>query len=264
VRSITQDDAHIFCNMAGLEAALLETWEIINLFYGAFSLPLKLRVSLRDKNQPKKYLGKPKLWNAAEAIIKDASKKIKIPQYTAKGEAAFYGPKLDFMATDSLGREWQVATIQIDMVMPERFILKFVNDKGNLSDIVIVHCAIMGSIERFLAILIEHYAGVFPLWLSPVQVAIIPISEKHESQSHKVKLELEKNNIRAELKNENETMGKRLREAEMQKTPYILIIGDKEIQSGSVSVRQRSKGEIGQMKLDKFIEKIKEEIKNKK
>lgn len=264
VRSITQDDAHVFCGIENVEDELLKIWEIVRDFYGAFSLPLKLRLSLRDKKQPKKYLGDPKTWNKAEKIIKDVARKINIFHFIKEGEAAFYGPKLDFMATDFLGREWQVATIQLDMVQPERFGLTFVKDNGKKSNIVIIHAAIMGSIERFLSILIEHYAGAFPVWLSPVQIAVIPISDKHLEYSNKVKKLLEKQNIRAELKSENETLGKKIRESEIQKIPYLLIIGDKELQEDLVSIRQRGKGEIGQMKLETFVDKIRGEIEQKK
>lgn len=263
VRSITQDDAHVFCNMSKTEEMLLEIWEIVRDFYGTFSLPLKLRLSLRDKKQPKKYLGNSKVWDDAEINIKEAAKKINITQIMGEGEAAFYGPKLDFMATDSLGREWQVATIQLDMVMPDRFGLTFVRDDGKTSNIVMIHAAIMGSIERFLSILIEHYAGAFPLWLSPVQVVLVPISDKHIDYVKKIKRELENENIRVELKDENETLGKKIREAGIQKIPYLAVLGDKEISSETVSIRQRGKGDLGQIKLEEFINKIKEEI-NKK
>ncbi|MBI1866178.1 MAG: threonine--tRNA ligase, partial [Candidatus Staskawiczbacteria bacterium] len=179
-----------------------------------------------------------------------------------KGEAAFYGPKIDFIATDSIGREWQVGTIQLDFVQPKKFKLYYASDKGE-EPVVIIHTAIMGSIERFLSILIEHYSGAFPVWLSPVQVCVVPISEKHLEYANKIKKDLENKNIRAELKNENETLGKKIREAEIQRIPYLLIIGDKEIQAQSVSVRQRDKGDVGIINLEKFIEKITEEITKK-
>lgn len=264
VRSITQDDAHVFCNMKDVSDELMKIWEIVRDFYGVFSLPLKLRLSIRDKKQPKKYLGDKKLWGNAEKIIKEVGEKINVPKFTAEGEAAFYGPKLDFMATDSLGREWQVATIQLDMVQPERFGLTFVRDDGKTSNIVMIHAAIMGSIERFLSILIEHYAGAFPLWLSPIQIAIIPISDKHLNYANEISERFEIDDLRFKIFDENETLGKRIREAEMQKIPYLLIVGDKEISAQSVSVRQRGKGNIGQMPTENFTEKIKEEITHKK
>lgn len=264
VRSITQDDAHIFCDVSSISNQILETFGIIRDFYGAFNFSLKLRLSLRDKKQSKNYLGDSKVWNEAESHIKDAAKKINIPHYEGLGEAAFYGPKLDFMATDSLGREWQVATIQLDIAMPERFKLEFVKPDSKKGKIIIIHCAIMGSIERFLSLLIEHYAGAFPIWLSPVQVSLIPISEKHRDYALKIKSELENNDIRAEIRDENETLGKKIREAEIEKTPYILVVGDKETQEKTVSIRQRSKGDLGSMNLDSFIKKIKLEIESKK
>lgn len=264
VRSITQDDAHVFVNMAGTEGEMLKIWEIIRDFYGTFSLPLKLRVSLRDKKQPQKYLGNPKIWDDAETNIREAARKIDVPQVEAPGEAAFYGPKLDFMVTDSLGREWQVATIQLDMVQPERFSLSFIRNDGQEGKIIMIHAAIMGSIERFMSILIEHYAGAFPVWLAPVQVAIIPISsEKHSDYANEITKRVQGLGFRVQVMNENESLGKKIREAEMQKIPYLLIIGDKEISANAVSVRQRSKGDLGQMPVDAFLEKMQKEITEK-
>ncbi len=263
VRSITQDDAHVFCNMADIETEIKYIWEIVHDFYGTFGLPLKLRLSLRDPKQPKQYLGDKKVWDDAEKILMKVAKDKKAKFVTAKGEAAFYGPKLDFMTTDSLGREWQVATIQLDLNMPRRFNLTFTNDQGGQSDVYIIHAAIMGSIERFMATLIEHYAGAFPVWLSPVQAQVIAVSRKHQSYAGKITDALAKENIRVELTDSNETLGKRIREGETQKIPYLLIVGDKEIKSNSIAVRKRGKGDIGTVKLTKFIDDIKKEITQK-
>jgi len=263
VRAITQDDAHVFCRKSQVKEEINNIWEIINEFYGAIGFSLDIRLSLRDPKQPKNYLGDSKLWNQAEdelrSLIKEHGKKA----VEAKGEAAFYGPKIDFMAKDSLGREWQVATIQLDMNMPERFNLSFINEKSEAERPVMIHAAIMGSIERYLAILIEHFAGAFPLWLSPVQAVLLPISDKQSAYAKKIHEALISENIRVEIPDANETLGKRIRTAEMQKVPYILVVGDKEIEAESVAVRQRGKGDLGAMKLDKFIEKLKKEISDK-
>src|SRR3989344_692018 len=262
VRSITQDDAHVFCDRARVESELKNVWEIVHEFYGAFGLPLKLRLSLRDPKQPDKYLGDESLWKDAENILSAvADKKIDSGKYErANGEAAFYGPKLDFMATDTIGREWQVATIQLDLNMPKRFNLTFTNDEGGQSQIFMIHAAIMGSIERFLAILIEHYAGAFPAWLSPVQVQVIAVSDKFQSYAKKVADELKAVGIRTELTEANETLGKRIREGEIQKIPYLLIVGEKEKRTATVAVRKRGKGDMGAIKLSTFIKSLNAEI----
>ena len=263
VRSLTQDDAHVFCSIDQVEQELTNIWDIINTFYTSFGLKLSLRLSLRDKKKAKKYLGNPATWNASEKIIKDLAKKMNIAFTEAEGEAAFYGPKLDFIATDSLARAWQVATIQLDMVQPERFNLKFIDSDGKESNIIMIHAAIMGSIERFMSVVIEHYVGAFPLWLSPIQVAVIPISEKHIEYGNNIKEELENKNIRVDFRNENETLGKKIRAAEMEKTPYIIILGDKEVESQKISVRERGKGDLGQMDLHEFINVIDKRIQDK-
>ena len=192
--------------------------------------------------------------------MEKAAKENNLNYKKAEGEAAFYGPKLDFMFKDAIGREWQLATIQCDFNLPERFDLSFINEKGEKERPVVIHRAISGSLERFMGVMIEHFAGAFPVWLSPVQVSIIPISEKHSDYAKKIKAEFSKNNIRTEIRDENETLGKKIREAEMQKIPYLLIMGDKEISANAVSVRERGKGDVGQMPIEKFIEKIKDGI----
>jgi len=187
----------------------------------------------------------------------------KIDYFKAVGEAAIYGPKMDLISKDSLGREWQISTIQLDLIMPQRFGLKYIDSDGKEKTPVMIHRAIVGSPERFFGILIEHYAGAFPLWLSPVQVSVIPIGEKHLAYAKEIQKTLIDNNVRSELRDENETLGKKIREAEMQKTPYLLIVGDKEISANAVSVRARGKGDLGQLPTDKFIAKIKDEIINR-
>jgi len=264
VRAFTQDDAHVFCRMKQVKEEFLKIWDIVHEFYGAFGLKLQVRLSKHDPEHPEKYLGDKENWKKAEKILQDIVKEKKVDVMDGFGEAAFYGPKLDFMAKDSLGRQWQVATIQLDMNMPERFNLTCINEKGEKERIVMIHAAIMGSIERFLSIIIEHYAGAFPVWLSPVQAVVLPITDKHNTWAEQVSQELKTSGIRAELNSENETLGKKIRDSEKQKIPYLLVIGDKEVDAKAVAVRQRGRGDTGQAKIAEFIKKIKEEIETKK
>ncbi len=278
VRAITQDDAHVFCRKSQLKEEIGKVWDIVENFYGAFGFDLEIRLSLHDPKNQEKYLGTPENWKEAEQELRELAKKRKAKITEVIGEAAFYGPKLDFMAKDSLGRRWQVATIQIDMNMPERFDLACVNEKSEEERIIMVHAAVMGAIERFLAILIEHFAGAFPVWLAPVQVAILPITDKQNNYSSEIADELKKHAIRAELDLKNEKIGKKIRDAQLMKIPYMLIIGEKEAASENrgeprslsereknriVSVRGRSGKDYGEIKLEKFIENLKKEIENK-
>ena len=264
VLSITQDDAHVFCRQSQVKQEIDKIWDIITAFYEKVGFKLYVRLSLHDPKHKENYLGDIETWEKAENQLRQVIKAKKAKaEDEAVGEAAFYGPKIDFSGKDSLGRHWQMATIQLDMNMPERFDLNCINEKGEKERIVMIHAAIMGSIERFLSVLIEHYAGAFPVWLSPVQVAILPITEKQNEWAEEVLKKLKDSNIRTELNNENETLGKKIRQAETQKIPYLLVVGEKEAASKSVAVRQRGKGDIGQIKLEAFIDKIREEI-NKK
>ncbi|MEK7638051.1 MAG: threonine--tRNA ligase [Patescibacteria group bacterium] len=260
VRSITQDDAHVFCRMNQVKDEALKVWDIIHEFYGAFNIPLRVRLSLRDPAQPEKYLGNAANWEAAEEILHAIIADKKVNAIDGLGEAAFYGPKLDFMGRDAIGREHQVATIQLDMNMPERFDLTCTNEKGEHERIVMIHCAIMGSIERFMAVLIEHTAGALPLWLSPVQVAVLPISDKHTDAAHALVPELQLAGIRVQMDDAKETIGKKIRASETMKIPYTLILGDKDIAAGVVSVRKRGGEDLGQLSLDQFISHLKKEV----
>ena len=260
VRSITQDDAHVFCRMNQVKDEALKVWDIIHEFYGAFNIPLRVRLSLRDPAQPEKYLGNAGNWEAAEEILHSIVTDKKVNAIDGLGEAAFYGPKLDFMGRDAIGREHQVATIQLDMNMPERFDLTCTNEKGEKERIVMIHCAIMGSIERFMAVLIEHTAGALPLWLSPVQVAVLPISDKHTDAAHALAPELQLAGIRVQVDDARETIGKKIRVSETMKVPYAIILGDKDIAAGVVSVRKRGGEDLGQMTLDQLIALLKKEI----
>lgn len=264
LRGFAQDDGHSFCREDQIKDEFVSVLSAIKKAMKTYGMNYKIRFSLWDPKHPKKYLGDAKTWKKSQQLLEEILIENKIEYFKAVGEAAIYGPKMDLISKDSLGREWQLSTIQLDLIMPERFKLKYIDSDGKEKTPVMIHRAIIGSPERFLGILIEHYAGAFPLWLSPIQIAVVPISEKHLDYAKKIQSQLKDNNIRATLKDENETLGKKIREAEMQKIPYLLIVGDKEIETKTISVRERSKGNTGQMPVDKFITKIEGEIKEKK
>ncbi len=263
VRAITQDDAHVFCRASQVKTEIFKIWDIVSEFYNAFGFELSVRLSLHDPATPEKYLGTPTVWKKAELELRSLVQDRGATAEEAIGEAALYGPKIDFMGKDALGRLHQVATIQLDMNMPERFDLTCVNEKGEKERIVMIHAAIMGSIERFLSVIIEHFAGAFPVWLAPVQVAVVPVGEKFMEYGGKILDALQKADVRTEFKPANESLGKRIREAEMQKIPYILVVGEKEETSGAVAVRSR-KGDEGTIKTEEFLKKISREIQTKK
>jgi len=259
VLAITQDDAHVFAREAQLKVEISSIWDIIEEFYGAFGFALRVRLSLHDPEHPEKYLGDPAHWKQSEGILREIAAERKADSFDGIGEAAFYGPKLDFIAKDALGRIHQVATIQLDMNQPERFDLVCVNEKGERERIVMIHAAIMGSIERFLGVAIEHFAGAFPVWLSPVQATVIPIGEKFSEYGKKVHEALVAAGVRAEFSEPDESLGKRIRAADAMKVPYILVVGEKESANGSVNVRTRS-GDESEVKLEEFLKKIGNEI----
>ncbi len=260
VRAFAQDDAHVFCRISQAKEELQKIWNIVHVFYGAFGMPLRLRLSLRDPAHPEKYLGNQEHWDKAEKILREIAKENKTEYFEAPGEAAFYAPKLDFLAKDSIGREWQVATIQLDVNMPERFDLTCIAEDGSKERIVMLHAAIMGSIERFLSVLIEHTAGHFPLWLSPVQARIIAVSEKFQNYGEEILKQLKAAGIRAELADSNETLGKRIRAAQVEKIPYVLVVGEKEVEAKTVSVRHHKRGDDGAPTLSELIQKMQKEI----
>jgi threonyl-tRNA synthetase len=263
VRAFAQDDAHVFCRMIQVKEEFLKIWDIVQTFYGTFGFKLKIRLSLHDPAHPEKYLGGADSWKHAESVLREIAKEKKADFYEAIGEAAFYGPKIDFMANDSLGREWQVATIQLDMNMPERFDLSCTNEQGKEERIVMIHAAIMGSIERFMSILIEHTAGKFPLWLSPVQVRIIPISENQHKETALIKEKLLSAGVRAEADLSNDNFGKRIRNAKVSHIPYFIIIGEKDQAVGKVTLESRDAGQIGQLKAEEVVERLVKEIKER-
>jgi threonyl-tRNA synthetase len=270
VLAITQDDAHVFCRKSQVKEEILKIWDIIDAFYGAFGFSLQARLSNRDHEHPEKYLGDAETWQETERILREIAVEEKKSHafFEGIGEAAFYGPKLDFMGKDALGRVHQLATIQLDVNQPERFDLFCINENSEHERIVMIHAAIMGSIERFLSVIIEHFAGAFPVWLAPVQVAILPVSEKFTDYSKKVFEQLNDAGVRVELSEADESLGKRIREAEMMKIPYVLVVGEKEEAANTVSVRSRGKGgepsgDEGAIETKKFLEKIGREIKEK-
>lgn len=264
VRAFAQDDAHVFCRMNQVKDEFLKIWDIIHEFYPVFGFDLKVRLSTHDPATPEKYLGDKKLWTKAEDMLREIVSEKKVKAEDGVGEAAFYGPKLDFMAHDSLGRQWQVATIQLDMNMPERFDLICINDKGEKERIVMIHAAIMGSIERFLSILIEHTAGAFPLWLSPVQVKIAPVRETNYDRAKEVGALFAAAGIRADADISDTGFGKKVREAKDFKIPYTVIIGDKDMEKGVVTLESRDKGKIGEMKAEEVVAMLAKEVKAKK
>lgn len=263
VRSITQDDAHVFCRQNQTEEEFSKIWDIVDEFYSTFGFKLKVRLSLHDPDNFDNYIGKKEDWEASETILRRMAQKRGIKPEESPGEAAFYGPKIDFVAKDSLGREWQVATIQLDMNMPERFDLTCINEKGEKERIVMIHAAIMGGIERFISILIEHFAGNFPVWLSPVQVRILTITNRNTKYGEKLLKKLTKNNIRAELDHKNETLPAKIRNAQLEKIPYMVIVGNKEEKEGKLSLRLRSGKELGMVEPSSLIERIKEKVEKK-
>lgn len=268
VRCITQDDAHVFCRYNQIQQEIDSVWDIVQQFYSVFGFDLNVRLSLHDPDKMDAYLGDTKTWKDAEDSLREIAK-TKVKHFTEeKGEAAFYGPKIDFIGKDSLKREWQVATVQLDFNMPKSFGLTCINEKGEKEDVVMLHVAIMGSIERFLTILIEHYGGAFPVWLSPVQVSVIPVSDKHLAYARKVYNKINDENIRVELSDEQKTVGNKIRQATLQKVPYMIIIGDQEIDDSTsdsltISVRTREGEDLGSKSLQDFIVSLKERIENK-
>ncbi|RDK83215.1 threonine--tRNA ligase [Marinirhabdus gelatinilytica] len=263
VRGFTQDDAHIFCTPDHLDEEFKKVIDLVLYVFGSLGFEkFKTQVSIRDPKKPEKYIGSPENWEKAEQAIINAAKEKELDFIIEEGEAAFYGPKLDFMVQDALGRSWQLGTIQVDYNLPERFDLTYKGSDNELHRPVMIHRAPFGSMERFVAILLEHTAGNFPLWLMPEQVSILSLSEKYENYAEKVLNLLENDEIRALVDNRNETIGKKIREAEMNKFPYMLIVGEQEEKDGTVSVRKHSEGDIGTMTVAEFSELINTEIKN--
>ena len=265
VRGFTQNDAHIYCTEDQAEEEFLNVMKLHEYWYkkvfGIKDFYMRLSLPSKDKT---KYADIPEGWRKAVEIIRKAMKRSKLPYVEAEGEAAFYGPKVDFQIKSVVGREEAASTNQLDFLATERFGLTYIDADGKEKPVYVIHRAPLGSHERFVAFLIEHYAGAFPLWLAPVQVAVLPIGKSHKAYARQVKKALEQENIRTVLRDDNETIGKKIRECELQKIPYLLIVGDKEKSKKTVSVRMQGRGDAGAMKLGKFLKKTAQKIEKKK
>ena len=261
VRGFTQDDAHIFCTPDQLDQEFKNVIDLVLYVFGSLGFEnFTAQVSLRDPEKPEKYIGSNENWEKAEKAILNATKEKNLNYIIETGEAAFYGPKLDFMVKDALGRQWQLGTIQVDYNLPERFNLTYKGSDNESHRPVMIHRAPFGSLERFIAILLEHTGGNFPLWLMPTQVSVLTLSEKYENYGQNVLTLLENHEIRALIDNRSETIGKKIREAEMNKTPYMIIIGEQEEKENKISVRQHGGEDLGTISVDEFAEIIKKEI----
>ena len=263
VRSFTQDDAHVYCRPDQVKDEFIRVMEIIQIIFGALDFDnFEAQISLRDPNDKEKYIGSDEVWEAAEKAIIEACAEKGLKTTTELGEAAFYGPKLDFMVKDALGRRWQLGTIQVDYNLPERFQLEYVGEDNQKHRPVMIHRAPFGSMERFVAVLIEHTAGRFPLWLSPEQVVILPVSEKYNEYAYKLQQYFDSQEVRAEVDDRNEKIGRKIRDNEVKHIPYLLIVGEKEQSEGTVSFRRQGGGEQGTLKFEDFANKINEEVRN--
>ncbi|MEO9484848.1 MAG: threonine--tRNA ligase [Ekhidna sp.] len=261
VRGFTQDDAHIFCSQDQVKSEFAKVVDLVLYVFSALGFQdFTAQVSLRDTNNPDKYIGKDEDWEKAEQAIKEVAEEKELDFVIEYGEAAFYGPKLDFMVKDALGRKWQLGTSQVDYSLPERFELEYIGSDNQKHRPVMIHRAPFGSMERFIAILIENCAGDFPLWLAPEQIAILPISEKYHDYAKQAFLDLQEQDIRGFVDERDEKIGKKIRDAEVKKIPYMLIVGEKEAADSTVSVRQHGHGDVGSMKKDEFVRFFKDKV----
>lgn len=264
VKNLTVDDTHHFIRPDQIESEMEMLFGLVDKIYKLFGFTeYKVEISIRDPKDKQKYFGSDEVWEKAEKILIDSVKKWGIDYTVEEGEAAFYGPKIDIRVKDSQGRYWQLATIQLDFNQPENFDLNYVGDDGKLHKVVVIHVAIFGSFERFMGVIIEHYNGVFPLWLSPVQVKVLPIGEGHFAYATEVMDKLKAANIRVELDVSDETLGKKIRNAKTEKVPYALVIGDKEVSEKKVAVEGRD-GNKSEMNAEELVKRLKDEIKEKK
>ncbi len=260
VRCFTQDDAHIFMLPSQITAEIKAVIELIDYFYNVFDFEYHVELSTK----PEKAMGSDEIWEKATSSLEEALQEKAMNYKVNPGDGAFYGPKIDFHLRDSLGRTWQCGTIQLDFQMPEKFDLNYVGEDGQKHRPVMIHRVVFGSIERFIGILTEHYAGAFPTWLAPVQARILPISERHESFAWQLKERLEEQDIRTEVDARREKINYKIREAQVEKIPYMLVLGDKEQENSTVAVRHRANGDLGAMPLAKFIDRVSDEIRSKK
>ncbi|MGL5272843.1 MAG: threonine--tRNA ligase [Phocaeicola sp.] len=263
VRSFTQDDAHIFCRPDQVKEEFTRVMDIISIVFDSMNFDsVEAQISLRDQVNREKYIGSDENWDRAEQAIIEACEEKGLKARVEYGEAAFYGPKLDFMVKDAIGRRWQLGTIQVDYNLPERFELEYMGSDNQKHRPVMIHRAPFGSMERFVAVLIEHTAGKFPLWLTPDQVAILPISEKFNEYAEQIKELLRQSDIRALVDDRNEKIGRKIRDNEMKRIPYMLVVGEKEAENGEVSVRKQGEGDKGSMKVEEFAKILSEEVSN--
>jgi threonyl-tRNA synthetase len=259
VRNFTQDDAHIYMMPDQIEAEVIKVIELADDIYNVFGFSYKVELSTK----PEKAIGSDEVWEKATNALRNALEKKGIDYRINPGDGAFYGPKIDFHLEDSIGRTWQCGTIQLDFQMPERFDLNYIGSDGEKHRPVIVHRTILGSIERFFGILVEHFAGKFPVWLSPVQIMIIPVADAHNEFAQDIANQLTALGIRASIDSRGEKLGYRIREAQMQKTPYMLVVGDKEMEGGDLALRVRDSGDVAQISLSDLKEKLLNKIKTK-
>ncbi|MFA6536921.1 MAG: threonine--tRNA ligase [Patescibacteria group bacterium] len=254
LRCFCQDDGHCFCREDQIKSEFNNVLGAIKKAMIKYGLNYHIRLSLRDENKKEKYLGDNDVWEKSQNLLREILVEQQIEFVATQGEAAFYGPKMDLIVKDSLGREWQISTIQLDFNMPKRFSLEYTDENGEKKQPIMIHSAIVGSPERFMGILIEHYAGAFPLWLSPEQIRVLPVSEKFIDYAEKVKVELKEKGWRVTVDNNSESLPKRIRTAEKEKLPYILVIGEKEVEAQTVAVRRRGEGDLGVKPLSEFLE----------
>jgi threonyl-tRNA synthetase len=263
VRSITQDDGHVFCSESQIDQEVENIVKVIQEFYTSLGMFVAdkfwVSLSVSDPLKPEEYLGDPETWQRAEAALEAVAKRLDLPYKRIEGEAAFYGPKLDFMFEDALGRERQLATAQLDFVMPDRFGLEYTDQAGTKQRPVMIHRAIAGSLERFMAIMIEHFGGKFPLWLSPTQLVIIPVAEAHTEYTQNIHEQLIQAGFRVDLDNSKDSMGKKIRNAKKEKLPYFLVIGDKEIENKTVTLESRDTGESTTLSVDELLKRLQTE-----
>jgi len=263
LRCFCQDDGHSFCREDQIQSEFENILEVVKKALAVYRMDYKIRLSLWDPEKPEKYLGSAEVWERSQALLENILTENKIDYEKAPGEAAIYGPKMDIITKDSLGREWQISTIQLDFIMPQRFELRYTDKDGKEKTPVMIHRAIIGSPERFMGILIEHYAGAFPLWLAPVQVVVIPVRDTHNDHAEKIFHILKKANIRVEFDDADANLGTKVREAKNSKVPYWIVIGDKEVESNTITIESRE-GEKFEMTAEEFLTKAKAKITEKK
>ena len=266
VKNITQDDTHHFVTGNQIRSEIEMIFNLMREIYEVFGFnDYKVEISVRNKSNKEKYFGSDEVWEKAENILIESAKKLGLKYSVEEGEAAFYGPKIDIKVKDSIGREWQLTTIQLDFNQPENFEMDYIGEDGKKHRVVVLHVAILGSFERFMGVLIEHYSGAFPAWLSPVQVAIVPVRENHEEETKKISDILKNSGIRVEIFSaDRNSLGKRIHEAKGMKTPYVIVLGDKEVESGKLTIENRDGTKTEDISIEEFLEKLKNEILEKK